>query len=418
MSALAPCPQDHASAPAAGPRAVGPTKILVIAHSANEGGAEYCLDTLLGRLDRSRFDAIVVFANDGPLADSARRMGYDVRIMPLSWWLYADRNLWYFKNLLGGAPGRIRQLGRIIRDEHVDLVYTNTATVFEGAVAARRTGTPHVWHVHEVMDRRSGLRALLPLGWIKRIIRRSSATVIFESEAARGVFTSTMPLERSAVVHNAVRFAAGTQELSQAEARLQLGLPADAWIIGCVGQLIDRKDPLALLDAFAQMQACDAALLVFVGDGPLRQAVEARIDALGLQSRCRVLPFQKDVRAFFSAIDVLALPSKFESFGLVLVEAMACGKPVVACRSQGPEEIVIDGVTGLLVEPGNSAAMATALRRLHGAANECRRMGAAAKEHVARCFDSSVHASAMERLFENATRRGALKDAQLEGDHA
>jgi glycosyltransferase involved in cell wall biosynthesis len=337
-------------------------------------------------------------------------MGYDVRILPLSWWLYVDASWWYFKNLVGGAWRRITLLARIIRTEHVDLVYSNTAAVFEGAIAARLAGKPHVWHVHEVLERQSRLRSLAPISWIKRLIRRYSSTVIFESRASMCVFTSSTPLPRGAVIHNPLRFSSDEPEVTQSDARHRLGLPVHAWIVAYVGQFIDRKDPLTLIDAFARLADCDDAMLLMAGDGPLRAAVEARIASLGLQSRCKVLPFQKDVRTVYSAIDVLALPSKYESFGLVLIEAAACGKPVVAMRSQGPEEIVIDGVTGLLTPPGDWGALADALRRLHGSPQEYRRMASAAKAHVAEFFDPKAYAAAVANEFErtlDVVERGA-----------
>jgi len=383
------------------------TRVLIVAHSANEGGAEHCLDTLLRHLDRSRFNAIVVFARDGPMADSARRLNYDVRIMPLSWWLFVEPNRWYFKNLLGGAWPRVRRLARLIRDERIDLVYSNTAVVFEGAAAARLAKVPHVWHIHEVLDRRGGLQPLAPLAWIQRFVRRNSQRVIFESRAAREVFEQTTVLPHAAVVPNSLRFSCDEAAPARQDARRTLNLPENAWIIGFVGQLIDRKNPLLAIDAFAELSGREQALLVLAGEGPLRPQIEARLEAHGLTNRSQLLPFQRDVRMLLAALDVLVLPSRQESFGLVLVEAASLGVPAVACRSQGPEEIILEGVTGLLTPQDDAAAMAEAFGTLQANPEKARAMGASAQRCVAEQFDPVRNTRAIENIWSEAASAAA-----------
>jgi glycosyltransferase involved in cell wall biosynthesis len=381
-----------------------PLRVLIVAHSGQQGGAELCLDTALRRLDRTRVDAVVVFANEGPMADSARALGYEVEVMPLSWWLYVDANRWYFKNLLGGCWPRIRRLAALIRERKIDVVYTNTAVIFEGAMAARTAGVPHVWHIHEVLGASQGLRSLAPVPWIQKFIRRYSTTVVFESEAARRVFEALTPLEHASVIPNSLRFDVDDCQQPPAPARAQLNLPPDAWVVGFVGQLIDRKNPLDLVDAFAQVRRRDDVRLLIVGDGPLRPTVEARIKSRGVESACRVAPFQQDVRPVLAAIDVLALPSTHESFGLVLIEAGACGKPAVAYRSQGPEEIIVDSVTGLLLPHNSASGLAAAIQSLHDDRDRCRQLGAAARLHVRERFDAAANARRLEQCLVQAAR--------------
>jgi glycosyltransferase involved in cell wall biosynthesis len=361
---------------------------------------------MLRHWDRSRFSATIVFASDGPMAQSARDMGYDVRIMPLAWWLFVDVNRWYVKNLMASWR-RVRQLARWVREERFDLVYTNTAVVFEGAAVAWRAGVPHVWHIHEVLQPRSGLRPLAPVRWIQQFIQRRSTHVIFESDAARRIFESAVPLDRATVVPNSLRFARGDDAPTKQDARAKLDLPPHRWIVGFVGQMIDRKNPLLLVEAFARMYDADNALLLMAGEGPLRDQVEARIQSLGLQERTRLLPFQRDIATTMAALDVLALPSRQESFGLVLVEAAALGKPVVACRSQGPEEIVDHGQTGLLVPQEDPDALAGALTRLRNSPTTGTEMGAAARRRVFERFDPAVNTRAIESIMDEAIARGA-----------
>ena len=119
-------------------------RILFVAHSAQRGGAEYCLDTTLRHLDRKRFEPIVVFGHDGPLVEATREMGIDVEIIPLNHWLYFGRSWWYWKHLVGRLLPNVRRLKRLIQQRNIDLVYTNTSAIFEPALAARLAKIPHL----------------------------------------------------------------------------------------------------------------------------------------------------------------------------------------------------------------------------------------------------------------------------------
>jgi glycosyltransferase involved in cell wall biosynthesis len=240
------------------------------------------------------------------------------------------------------------------------------------------------------------------MGWIQRFVRRHSTRVIFESRAAREVFERTAPLPQATVVPNSLRFAPDDAAPGRDDARRSLGLSESAWIVGCVGQLIDRKNPLLAVDAFARLAAREHACLVFAGDGPLRPHVESRLAALGLGDRSRMLPFQRDVRTLLAALDVLVLPSRQESFGLVLVEAASLGVPAVACRSQGPAEIILDGETGLLVPQEDSGALTAALDSLQADPERARQLGAAARRHVADQFDPTRNTRAIEAIWTEA----------------
>jgi len=132
-----------------------------------------------------------------------------------------------------------------------------------------------------------------------------------------------------------------------------------------VGRLTEQKGHTYLLDAFAQvMRVLPAARLLVIGDGELRPTLERRATRLGLHGSVIFTGRREDVPRLMMALDVLALPSLWEGFGLVLLEAMAAGKPIVASRVSAIPEIVADGETGLLVPPRDVKALAQALLAL------------------------------------------------------
>jgi glycosyltransferase involved in cell wall biosynthesis len=421
-----------------------PRNLLFLAHSGNQGGAELCLDTTLRCLDRSRYRASVVFPWEGKMVDSARVMGLDVEIHHLAAWMLYERCLWQYKNAFLTGWARVRHLVRRIRREKIDLVYSNTAVIYEGALAARLAGVPHVWHVHEVLTPEHMTPRMFPFEWMVRRIGRWSDRVLFESQAARQIVAARIPAEKSRVIHNSARFLpsaegdklpapAGTDEAAAGSktgntpdrrqtAALPKGQPGNAAdrrrpdplpkgeagkgpVIAWIGRFSERKNPRLLLQALRQVRHLDGATILMVGDGPLKPAIREEIERTGLSSLCHVLPFQDDIRPVLQAADLLVLTSREESFGLVLVEAGAWGKPVVATRSQGPAEIVLEGQTGFLVDQDDVPALAARIDQLLSDPQLRGRMGEAAARHIAAEFSPVTNTRKLEAVFEELLNR-------------
>ena len=396
-----------------GARKSGQLRILVAAHSAQRGGAEYCLDTTLRHLDRTRFEPLVVFPHEGPLADATRSLGIDVEIVPLRHWLYFHKVWWYWKNLMGRMFPNISRLTRLIRERQIDLVYTNTSAIFESALAAKRADVPHVWHVHEILQPGTSMSQLLPLRWIQQLIRRYSSHVVFESYGARQVFEKTTPLKHASVVYNSLRVdPADSAADAREEFRNSHGFGDDDIIIGFVGQFIDRKNPLVLIEALSLLKDISSLRCLFAGDGPLKAQMQQQIESHGLGHVCQILPFQDNIVSLLQGIDLLVMPSRQESFGLVLVEAGAAGKPVVACRSQGPDEIVEHGTTGLLVDQDDPTA--SAIRKVVTSGSLPEKMGSAARVRVCKLFDPVVNTRELESIFEGLLTKTVAAAAAVE----
>jgi glycosyltransferase involved in cell wall biosynthesis len=130
-------------------------------------------------------------------------------------------------------------------------------------------------------------------------------------------------------------------------------------------RLEPEKDVASLLEAMQSVQAAHPqAVCVVAGDGSQKAALQQRIEEAGLQNAVRLLGFRSDVLGLINAADIFVLPSPAEPFGLVLLEAMALGKPVIATQAGGPLEIVVPDETGVLVPPRDANALGTALCRL------------------------------------------------------
>ncbi|MDR5708493.1 MAG: glycosyltransferase [Armatimonadota bacterium] len=158
-----------------------------------------------------------------------------------------------------------------------------------------------------------------------------------------------------------------SHRLGREEARRSLGLPEQDPVVLYVGRLLRIKGPQHLLRAFPQvLERLPRALLVLVGEGEERANLEVLVRRLGVEGRVRFAGPRphEDVIRFMRASDVFVLPSLVESFGIVLLEAMSCGLPVVATNVMGIPYLVEDGENGFLVPPGDEVALATCITAL------------------------------------------------------
>jgi glycosyltransferase involved in cell wall biosynthesis len=226
--------------------------------------------------------------------------------------------------------------------------------------------------------------------------------------------------ERVYAVHNAIdteAFRPDVADAARAEMRRHLGLPLDARVIGCVARLMRWKGQDRLLDAFALVRAkIPNAHLILAGEtldlaphgaGDYRDYLLRRAAALGLANAVHLPGFipASTMPHFYGALDLLAHPSSEEPFGLVVVEAMASGRPVIASDRGGTPEIIRDGTDGLLVPVDSPQAVASAITRVLSDATLSRRLSTSGRHRVLENFTPRVQADAMLRVYEEVVSR-------------
>jgi len=242
-----------------------------------------------------------------------------------------------------------------------------------------------------------------PYGWKAKFLLRTAArlcNVFFcvSQSVEKSWFgdsdffdTSKGQKRRHVTIYNAVDVAVIAKLVEQADRgglRQQLGL-GDGPVVGCVGRLRHEKGQKILIDAMALLvQTIPEAKLVFVGDGPDNDMLIEQIDSLGLQGKVLLLGSMNrdDAVRHLSVMDVVAVPSLFEGFGLTAAEAMAAGLPVVGSAVDGLTEVVEDGVTGVLVSPGDSRALAAALCEMLQQPDNSLKMGQCGHKRVSKMF--------------------------------
>jgi glycosyltransferase involved in cell wall biosynthesis len=381
------------------------TRILFVSHMGSQGGAQRCLWLICKGIDRERFEPEAVVPEEGELAHDLRALGVEVHVVPLHWWVTIQgRERAMEGRFRRGLASRVGALERLIAARGFDVVVSNTSVVAEGALAAARSGVPHVWHVLEMLASDPRLRPRYRLPLFYWLIDRLSSAVVVVSGSVRDEMVGQTADARPEVVHTGIE-SLDRERLRMPKPRL-FGADELAPVICFAGELSERKGILTLIEAApAVLRTHPDALFAVAGwDGGQLRAARQLARASGVAGRIRFLGRRNDALALIASSDVLAQPSLSDPFPVSVLEGMALATPVVATRSGGAAEMIEDGRTGRLVAPASAADLAAAISSLLSDPAAAQRMGEAARRHAREAFSLRAAAAAFERVLLDASR--------------
>ncbi len=318
----------------------------------------------------------------------------------------------------------LRELTAMIGSLGPSIVHTHQAKAgVLGRMAARKAGVRCLVHTfHEPLERpaRDGLLRKANVAAEKQLAG-STDRLIAVSKSIKSDLAEhgVAPWERIEVIPPLVDPQRLTSGARFSDMRRRFGLDPGAPIVGLFGRLAPPKDPGLFIRVFATIAASiPQARALVVGDGPERPAMERSARKLGIVDRVVFTGWTADMAGAYAAIDLLMLTSQAEGYALTALEAMATGTPVVATRIAGVEEVVDDGRTGLLADPGDAAGLAGAAILVLRDEKFRARLAEAGREEAAGRFASSASASRLEALYREAlalplTRRSARSRSAL-----
>jgi glycosyltransferase involved in cell wall biosynthesis len=308
-----------------------------------------------------------VLPERGALGERLEAAGVELTVRPLA---VLRRRLVNPGGLARLAVDSVRERGALAGlARGAALVHSNTSVILGGGAAAKAAGVPHVVHVREIYD--GAATGLAARAWplLRDRLMGAQARICVSAAVAEqfadgdGGFSSGTHVLYDGLTRiprvDAIRGAA----------REQLQIAPDTFVVAVLGRIADWKGQDVLVRALAEPALAEAgAVGLIAGDaypGEAAPDIAGLAAALGVADRVRLLGFVQDPGDVLAAADVIAVPStRPDPLPNSAIEALAAGRPVVAAAHGGLPEIVRDHATGLLVRPGDPAALATALRRL------------------------------------------------------
>jgi glycosyltransferase involved in cell wall biosynthesis len=348
-----------------------------------------------------RYAPLVVLAMDGELREDLQQAGVEVLVRPLSVLRRAAMSPAGLARIGAALARDGGGLARLVRRRGVALVHTNTSVTLGGSAASRLAGIPHVWHVREIF---SGFERFWPA--YRRLLTSADALPCV-SQATCAQFGGD---PRARVLHDGL--GVDPRRADRATARAALALPEDAFVCAILGRISSWKGQDVLIRALADAALAPGRALALVAGDPW-QGEEARLDelralavALGVADRVRFSGFRADVENVYGAADVVCVPStQPDPLPNAALEAAAAGCCVVAADHGGLPEILDGGRTGLLVAPGDAAALAATLARLQADPAQRARLGAAAAVDVRERFAPARLLARSQDLYDELLAR-------------
>ena len=393
-----------------------PVRVLLFDHTAELGGGEIALAELVRRFDRSRVDPVVLLGSHGPLEGLLEGQ------VPVHLMLLDESVVHARKDSLGFASAGnlgavrsslsyIRRLARFMERERIEVLHTNSlkASIL-GGIAGRLSGVQVVWHIRDRIA-----ADYLPSKVV--LLMRQMAKVIPHFVIGNSLATlATLDLPRTPTAAIASGVDLGKffspEDQGGLAIRAQAAETTTAPVIGLVGRICPWKGQHVFIEAAALVHArYPEARFQIIGAALFKEhnydlELHRLTEAAGLTEVLEFTGFQSDVAPFIRGLDVLVHASTVaEPFGQVVVQGMACAKPVVATNGGGVRETMVDGVTGLLVPMGDAPAMAEAICALLADPVAARAMGERGRERVMEHFTIEQSARKVTEVYERVAGR-------------
>ncbi len=365
-------------------------RILYLNPVSEIAGAEMSLLSLMSTLDREMFEPIVALPSPGPLVKRMAQL--DVETITISQRQLKIKNPFpYFKTVFC--------LANLVRRRHVRLIHANAGISNQyGVMTARLCRIPIICHIRGFFGKRA----------FRRMFLNYADVLIANSHAVAASFSDFVSKSQKVVIiHNGVDLEGFSLNRTKAGMfRKKLGLPENAFVIGHLARVCPEKGQHILVDAIALVSDKHPEVYtLIVGDtsidssatflASLKQQVQER----GLLEKVIFLGFVHNIAELYADLDLVVLPSLKEPFGRTLIEGMAMMKPVIGTRAGGADEVVEDGVTGLLVPAGDSIQLAKAILNVMENRDAAREFGANGRKRVEKFFSIDQNVRKTEQIY-------------------
>jgi glycosyltransferase involved in cell wall biosynthesis len=379
--------------------------ILYLQSSADLYGSDICLYNMLKELSMY-YKCVVVLPYEGPLKQYLERLEnvkvyiHDIGILRKKF-LNLSGIFYYFTHFISG----VLFLFSLIQKEKIDIIHSNTSAVLGGGALSLIASKKHIWHVREIIQNPPIFSKLL-----HTIITLFSTKVIAISNAVKENILANSLIKRDnkiSVITDGIDCRNATPKPNSKKNLLQYSkISNDELIVGMVGRIHYRKGQDVFIKAAKIVIDKNIKAKFFIigdtfkGYENLLVELKSMVRNYGLENKLFFTGFIEDKNIIYNAFDIFVQAATLpEAFGLVILEAMAHSLPVIAPDCWGPREIIIDGITGLLVAPGNPEALAAKIIYLSENPKIRKNLGIAAFHQVNRQFSIDNSLADIKQLY-------------------
>lgn len=361
--------------------------VLQLIESSGIGGAETVVLELCKRLDKKSFYPIVGLLNDGWLNQQLIKHGIETIII---------------KNKYPYDPFYLWQLIKIIKKRKIDIIHSHEFMMnVYGTIVALLTNRPNIATIHgknyfwEKLRRRIAYRAM---GYF-------ATKMVAVSEDLKKFIVDKVGIDtkKISIIYNGIdveRFNNNQSTPDKIRLKKELGLNSNI-VIGTIGNPYPVKGHIYLIKAASKVAKVypDAVFFIIGKQTKYMDELKREVSKLNLENNVKFLGFREDIPELLAIMDVFVLSSIEETFSIATIEAMAAKKPVVATKSGGPEEIIIDGKTGFLVPPMDSEVLAEKILTLLRNKELAKKLGQSGSEWVNQKFTVRSMIKNYQRLY-------------------
>ena len=377
-------------------------RILYLHAGAEMYGADKVLLELIKGLDSKEFEAHVILPNDGVLVEALRQVGAQVSVLD-----YPILRRKYFNpkgiaDYIRSYNFYAKQIALYAREHSIDMVHNNTAAVLEGIYLKRKLKLPLIWHVHEIIVKPKAIS-----DFINMLMGRYADKIVTVSQAVANHIKQSPFIKDSQVeviyngVDNAVYY-----PMDASSIREKFDIAQDALVIGMIGRvnaIKGQNDFIEAVEPLLEKNEQAVAFLaggVFPGEEWRLEELDKRIASSSVVSQIHRIDYYDKTSELYNMFDIFVLPSiKPDSLPTVVLEAMACSKPVVGYNNGGIAEMVVDDKSGCLAKPNRPQELSNAISLLLDSSEKREKFGRVGYQRQKELFSLESYIKNFSELY-------------------
>ena len=379
-------------------------RILYLHAGAEMYGADKVLLELIKGLDHKEFEVHVILPNDGVLVEALRQVGAQVSVLD-----YPILRRKYFNpkgivDYIRSYNFYAKQIALYAQEHSIDMVHNNTAAVLEGIYLKRKLKLPLIWHVHEIIVKPKAIS-----DFINMLMGRYADKIVTVSQAVANHIKQSPFIKDSQVeviyngVDNAVYY-----PMDASSIREKFDIAQDALVIGMIGRvnaIKGQNDFIEAVEPLLEKNEQAVAFLaggVFPGEEWRLEELDKRIASSSVVSQIHRIDYYDKTSELYNMFDIFVLPSiKPDSLPTVVLEAMACSKPVVGYNNGGIAEMVVDDKSGCLVKPNRPQELSNAISLLLDSSEKREKFGRVGYQRQKELFSLESYIKNFSEFYDN-----------------